>query len=123
MKAKRRPLWKFIVGIFILCFCLEGSAIIFTPKIANYFGIAWPGGLPDHISYAGKMYTHPTACLPDSQAKQNALTQVGSLPTLFGTAHPLLLTSVQLHSKDPATELYVETETGCYIHYELTRNS
>jgi hypothetical protein len=123
MKTKRRLPWKLIVVILILCFCLEEGIILFTPKIANYFGMAWPGNLPDHVNYVGNSYTQPSACLADAQVKQLALTQVGSIPTLFGTSHPLLLTSAQFHSKSTITEIYVETETGCYIHYGLAGNS
>jgi hypothetical protein len=119
MKAKRRLPWKLIVGILILCFCLEEGIVLFTPKIANYFGMAWSGGLPDHINYAGKSYTQPTVCLAQAQVKQLALTQVGSIPTLFGTSHPLLLPSAQLHSNNTVTAVYVETEAGCYVDYGL----
>jgi hypothetical protein len=123
MKTKRRLPWALIVGILILCFCLEEGIVLFTPKIANYFGMAWSGGLPDHISYAGKSYTKPTVCLAESQVQQLALTQVGSLPTLFGASRPLLLPGAQLHSNSTATKVYVETEAGCYVDYELTSNS
>ncbi len=123
MKTKRRLPWKLIIVILILCFCLEEGIVLFTPKIANYFGMAWSGGLPDHISYAGNSYTQPTVCLAESQVKQLALTQVGSIPTLFGDSHPLLLPSAQLHSKSTVMDVYVETEAGCYVDYGLSGNS
>ena len=123
MKTKRRLPWKLIVVIFILCFCLGEGIILFTPKIANYFGMAWQGSLPDHISYAGQTYTIPTVCLAEAQVKQLSLTQVGSIPTLFGTSHPLLLASAQQHSKSAVTDVYVEAETGCYVDYGLQGNS
>lgn len=123
MKTKRRPPWKLIVGILILCFCLEEGIVLSTPKIANYFGMAWSGGLPDHVSYAGKTYTQPSVCLAEDQIKQLALTQVDSIPSLFGTARPLLLPGAQIHSKNTATTAYIETEAGCYVDYELADNS
>jgi len=123
MKTKRRLPWKLIMVILILCFCLEEGIVLFTPKIANYFGMAWPGGLPDHISYAGNSYTRPSVCLAESQVKQLALTQVGSIPTLFSDSHPLLLSSAQMHSKSTVTDVYVETETGCYVDYGLQQGN
>jgi hypothetical protein len=123
MENKRRLPWKLIVTILILCFCLEEGIVFFTPKIANYFGMAWSGGLPDHISYAGKTYTQPSVCLAEAQIKQLTLTQVGSIPTLFGSPHPLLVPGDQVHSTSIATAVYVETEAGCYVDYGLAGNS
>jgi hypothetical protein len=85
--------------------------------------MAWQGSLPDHIGYAGQTYTKPTVCLAEAQVKQLALTPVGSIPTLFGDSHPLLLPDAQLHGKGTVTDIYVETETGCYVDYELAGNS
>jgi hypothetical protein len=123
MKTKHRLPWKLIVIILILCFCLEEGMVLFTPKIANYFGMAWSGGLPDHINYAGKTYTRPSACLAQAQVKQLMLTQVGSISTLFGSPHPLLLPEDQAHTTSTVTTVYVETETGCYVDYGLADNS
>lgn len=123
MQTKRRLPWKLILTILILCFCLEEGIILFTPKIADYFGMAWSGHLPNHISYAGKTYMKPSVCLAEAQVQQLALTQVGSIPTLFGESHPLLLSGAQLHSKSTVTDVYVETETGCYVDYGLAANS
>lgn len=116
MKARRRSVWKLIVGLLIICFLLEEGLWFFTPKIANYFGMAWPGGLPDHINYSGHAYTNPSSCLPEEQAKQLNLVQVGTLPTLFGAAHPLLVPQAQSHSS--AAGIYVQSEIGCYVLYK-----
>lgn len=119
MAAKRGISWKPILVLLLAVFLLEGGVWIFTPNIANMLGMAWQGGLPDHIMYAGMRYDQPTACLSQAQIDQNSLIQVGQVPTLFGDPLPLFVIKSQHNGKGPDKETYLQTVAGCYVGYQL----
>jgi hypothetical protein len=117
------------LAIVILAALLWG---VFQPWAANHFGYALPGQdrLPYRITYAGRDYGNPNECAGDDWCQPAAkrcisqqqladqhlwpLKQVGSIPTLFGSAYPILA--------PPAggqTILFVLDNDDCYLMYTL----
>ncbi len=104
----------------------------FQPWAANHFGYALPGPdrLPNRISYAGRQYQNPSECAGDTWCQPATrhcissrqlrdqgrwpLRQVGSIPTLFGTAHPIFAPP-----HDGQAFLLVLDGDDCYLTYSL----
>ncbi len=125
----RLSLWIGLAGVLVAA--LTWGAL--QPWAANYFGYALPGPdrLPHRISYGGRYYENPNQCAGDTwcqpsdtycistrQLKEQhlwPLRQVGSVPTLFGEAHPILAPP-----NNERSFLLVLAEDNCYLAYTIT---
>ncbi len=107
---RRRRRWgrRVALGVVaVVSLAALGVVAAAQPAVANTFGYALPGthGLPGHFSYQSVWYTDPVACadgsqcLPGGPTRDSRLTlandgswplrQVATLPTLFGSPHPI----------------------------------
>lgn len=108
---------------------------VFQPWAANHFGYALPGQdrLPHDIFYADRDYANPNECAGDNWCQpadklctskaqlieQNLwpLKQVGSIPTLLGSAYPILAPP---NSGQTQMYLFVLDNDDCYLTYSLS---
>jgi hypothetical protein len=128
-----------IIGNVILitaaCVAVIGGSLwlAFRPEVADHFGYALPldNRLPARISYRGRHYWDVWPCGGSSSCASSAptciskralmnrdprrLVQVGSIPTLFGEAHPLL----GLPGPGAAVLLFASVHS-CYVTYSLS---
>ena len=131
--------------VLVLCVVVLGAigfAIALQPAVADQFGYARPFfGLPSRIQYVGADFRNLYSCggaggcahLPPGWQRNfphcftRALlkkefpgtppVQVGSVPTLFGPAHPVLIPPWTLFQTG-ATTLWLLVEDGdCYVPY------
>lgn len=128
-----------LIALAAALILLVGLGVVaFQPWSANHFNYALPGsgGLPYRISYNGRDYANngmcahatwcrnapaaETACRSRQQLvdqNQWPLTQVSSIPTLFGPSHAVFAPPV------PAgltlMQLYAVEADGCYISYTI----
>lgn len=133
----RARAWLIVLSATLLVLVGLGVAA-FQPRTANAFHYALPGsgGLPYRISYHGRDYGNDgmcahgdwcrgapaaeTACHSRQQLIDQSnwpLTQVSTVPTLFGSSHAVFAPPV------PAgltlMQLYVLETDGCYISYTI----
>ena len=135
VRLNRRSLLGILILIVVVLLLLAGLAwIAFQPWTANHFGYALPGQdrLPYRISYAGRDYSnlHECAgadwCQPASKQcssqqelidqRRWPLAQVGSVPTLFGSSHPIWASSF---GGQTVMEIYVLDRADCYLTYTI----
>ena len=122
-----------LIGVLVLLLIGVGWGA-FQPWTANHFSYALPGQdrLPYRISYAGHDYSNShecagadwcrpdsSRCLPWQQVVDQSIgpvAQVGSVPTLFGSSHPVFA---------PPTGglivmvVYVLESANCYLVYTI----
>jgi hypothetical protein len=131
--------WAIVIVLGLVVLTVAGTGVVaFQPRTANHFGYALPGpdGLPFRISYQGRNYINLSICAGADWCKGRSggqslcvtqqvlvndnrwpLVQVGSVRTLFGTAHPVMAESA---SNDlPQLELFVVDGNDCYVAYAL----
>ena len=122
--------WGLWIGLASALLATLGWGL-FQPWAANHFGYALPGQdrLPYRITYQGRDYSNPNECAGDTWCQPSAktctskqqlqnqnfwpLTQVGTIPTLFGAAYPILA------PPNAETFIFVLDDDDCYLIYAL----
>jgi hypothetical protein len=136
--SNRKVRWLLVAAGLVAVVLLGAGVIAFQPRTANHFGYALPGteGLPFRISYQGRYYVNLLTCAGASWCQGGTgarslcvtkdelindnrwpLTQVGSIPTLFGAGHPILVDPA--YSGLTQVEVFVVNGSNCYVAYQL----
>lgn len=134
-RLTRRDCLGVLILVVVALLLLAGLAWgAFQPWTANHFSYALPGQdrLPYRISYAGRDYSnaHECAgadwCRPDSSRclswqqvvdqSIGPVAQVGSVPTLFGSSHPIFAPST---GGLTVMGIYVLERAKCYLIYTI----
>jgi hypothetical protein len=92
------------------------------PKVANRLGWAWGDNFPDHLYYHGRSYSLGlSGCktLNDIRNNQMAITQIGTVPIVFGSSSPMFAPQDQVESKSVVIQIFVKEKNNCYRTYVL----
>jgi hypothetical protein len=128
-----------LIALAVTLLVLAGAGVVaFQPWTANHFQYALAGrdGLPFRVTYTGRSYANTgmcaraawcdhapsteTACRSRQQLvsqRQWPLTQVGSIPTVFGPSHAVFAPPVP--AGRIVMELFVVDGDDCYITYTI----
>ncbi len=129
--SRRARRWLVASLLIAILLFMVGTCL---PSLCNDYGFALPlpHGLPGRIHVMGRTWlsTDPCQQVPwctgeprcwtesnQPEAYKWPLEQIGSIPTLFGTSHPVLRS---VPAGDRPYALYVLYRKGCYMLYALS---
>jgi len=146
MRATARRTIQRVITV-VLGLLLLSLVVLFLPPVADHFGYARPvpGGLPTRFSLYGVGFQRNSGCFapmrhgrcpwalglatslpvcPSANSLQKRhlwpLEQIGTLPTIFGSAHPVF-DVLGPFSGGPAYGVVLVKDGSCYLPYKAVR--